>query len=128
MNLTQWLESVGLAKYTSTFAENDIDFEVLAELSEADLEKLGLPLGTRDETARIGHGLFLCWRSRGESRCGLAERRGRSARCAISEAASKVARSSPTSAARLASADDVAHLHDTTIRDASFALLSISPA
>src|SRR5262245_49610213 len=47
VDLTQWLEGVGLTKYASTFAENDIDFEILAELSEADLEKLGLPLGTR---------------------------------------------------------------------------------
>ena len=34
-------------RYETTFRDNEIDWEVLPELSEADLEKLGLPLGPR---------------------------------------------------------------------------------
>src|SRR5262245_29106582 len=46
-DLARWLEDVGLGKYAGTLAENDVDLEVLEELTEADLEKLGLPLGAR---------------------------------------------------------------------------------
>ncbi|MEO7157520.1 MAG: adenylate/guanylate cyclase domain-containing protein, partial [Vicinamibacterales bacterium] len=41
------LEQHGLGKYIELFAEHGIDFDVLAELTDADLEKLGLPLGDR---------------------------------------------------------------------------------
>ena len=37
----------GLSKYADMLAENDVDFDVLTELTEADLEKLGIPLGPR---------------------------------------------------------------------------------
>lgn len=47
MDLVRWLESVGLGKYSTVFADNDIDLEILSELSDADLEKLGLTLGAR---------------------------------------------------------------------------------
>src|SRR5262245_56466693 len=46
-DLARWLEDVGLGKYAGTLAENDVDLEVLEELTEADLEKLGIPLGAR---------------------------------------------------------------------------------
>jgi class 3 adenylate cyclase len=46
-NIHQWLEDLGLGKYAEVFAENEIDFEVLPELEEADLEKIGLALGPR---------------------------------------------------------------------------------
>jgi class 3 adenylate cyclase/predicted ATPase len=46
-DLTSWLEQLGLGQYAAVFAENDVDAEVLAELTEADLEKLGLTLGHR---------------------------------------------------------------------------------
>ena len=36
-----------MERYEQTFRDNEIDWEVLPELSEADLEKLGLPLGPR---------------------------------------------------------------------------------
>ena len=51
-DVTQWLEAQGLAQYAPVFAENDIDLDVLAELSEADLEKLGLSLGHRRKLLR----------------------------------------------------------------------------
>ena len=47
MNVGEWLQSVGLRHYESAFVESAIDTDVLPELSEADLEKLGIPLGDR---------------------------------------------------------------------------------
>ena len=43
----QWLEQNGLSQYAPAFADNKIDFDVLPNLSEDHLEKLGLPLGDR---------------------------------------------------------------------------------
>ncbi len=42
MSVEQWLRNLGLAQYGDTFAENDIDFHVLAELTDADLKELGV--------------------------------------------------------------------------------------
>src|SRR5271170_8085712 len=47
MDLADWLRSLGLGQYESTFRENDIDLEVLPELTEADFEKVGVSLGHR---------------------------------------------------------------------------------
>ena len=46
-SLVQWLEGLGLGQYAAVFAANDIDWNVLHELTEDDLEKLGLSLGHR---------------------------------------------------------------------------------
>ena len=46
-NVGEWLGQLGLGKYAEAFAENDIEFEVLSELSDADLSELGLSLGHR---------------------------------------------------------------------------------
>ena len=43
----QWLEALGLAKHAGVFADNDVGFEALRLLSEADLKTLGLSLGHR---------------------------------------------------------------------------------
>ena len=45
--LDQWLESIGLSQYSAAFADNDIDLEILDEITEADLKELGLSLGHR---------------------------------------------------------------------------------
>jgi class 3 adenylate cyclase len=45
--IAAWLENLGLGKYQELFTDNEIDFEVLPELTETDLEKLGIPLGPR---------------------------------------------------------------------------------
>ena len=50
--IAQWLASYGLDKYAGAFAEAEIDFEVLRDLTEADLEKLGVPLGPRKKLLR----------------------------------------------------------------------------
>ena len=47
MDVGGWLRGLGLAQYETVFREHEIDSEVLSELSEGDLEKLGLPLGHR---------------------------------------------------------------------------------
>jgi SAM domain (Sterile alpha motif)/Adenylate and Guanylate cyclase catalytic domain len=47
MDLGGWLRSLGLGQYEAAFRENEIDTDVLSDLTELDLEKLGLPLGHR---------------------------------------------------------------------------------
>ena len=47
MDVGAWLRSLGLAQYEAVFRQNDIDAEVLGDLTDADLEKLGLTLGHR---------------------------------------------------------------------------------
>jgi class 3 adenylate cyclase/predicted ATPase len=47
VDVGDWLRSLGLPQYEAAFRENAIDSDVLPELSEGDLEKLGLPLGHR---------------------------------------------------------------------------------
>ncbi len=48
----QWLEAHGLAQYAKIFADHDVDFDVLADLTDADLEKLGVSLGHRRKLQR----------------------------------------------------------------------------
>jgi class 3 adenylate cyclase/predicted ATPase len=45
--VVRWLETLGVGKYASVFAENEVTFEVLPRLTDADLKELGLPLGPR---------------------------------------------------------------------------------
>ena len=40
--VTDWLERLGLSEYAERFAENDIDFTLLPELTDQDLEKIGV--------------------------------------------------------------------------------------
>jgi len=47
MDVGDWLRSLGLGQYEDTFRANEIDTDVLPELTEIDLEKLGVPLGHR---------------------------------------------------------------------------------
>jgi len=42
-----WLSELGLGRYATVFAEQRVDFDVLASLTDADLKELGLPLGDR---------------------------------------------------------------------------------
>ena len=42
-----WLEALGLVEYEKLFATQRIDYEVLPELTDADLKDLGIPLGPR---------------------------------------------------------------------------------
>ena len=45
--INRWLEGIGLGEYAGIFAENAIDEDVLPDLTDADLEKIGLKLGHR---------------------------------------------------------------------------------
>jgi class 3 adenylate cyclase/tetratricopeptide (TPR) repeat protein len=45
--LAAWLRGLGLERYEATFRANDVDADVLPELSDADLERLGVSLGHR---------------------------------------------------------------------------------
>jgi class 3 adenylate cyclase len=47
MDIEKWLCCLGLQQYVTKFRNNAIDAEVLSELTEADLEKLGVVLGHR---------------------------------------------------------------------------------
>jgi class 3 adenylate cyclase len=52
-----WLKSIGLGEYTQRFAENCIDASVLPDLTDQDLEKIGIPLGHRKKMLRSIAGL-----------------------------------------------------------------------
>jgi class 3 adenylate cyclase/predicted ATPase len=47
MNVGGWLRGLGLGRYEEKFRENKIDFDVLADLTDGDLQELGVPLGDR---------------------------------------------------------------------------------
>src|SRR5215212_2665687 len=52
-DLAEWLGRHGLGQYAKTFAENNIDYSVLPDLTENDLEKLGVSsLGHRKKLLR----------------------------------------------------------------------------
>jgi SAM domain (Sterile alpha motif) len=42
-----WLEKLGMSEYAERFAENDIDVEVLEELTDTDFDRLGVSIGHR---------------------------------------------------------------------------------
>jgi len=56
-DITEWLGEIGLGQYATAFLENDIDLEIVPELTEADLEKLGLSLGHRKKLLRAAASL-----------------------------------------------------------------------
>jgi len=45
LEIADWLHGLSLERYAETFRNNAIDVAVLPELSESDLEKLGVLLG-----------------------------------------------------------------------------------
>jgi hypothetical protein len=47
MDVGGWLRGLGLGRYEEKFRENKIDFDVLADLTDGDLQELGVPLGDR---------------------------------------------------------------------------------
>jgi class 3 adenylate cyclase len=50
--ITAWLQEIGLEQFAGLFAEQQIELDDLPDLSEHDLEKLGIPLGPRKRLAR----------------------------------------------------------------------------
>jgi class 3 adenylate cyclase/tetratricopeptide (TPR) repeat protein len=51
-DIAEWLQAIGLPEYTQRFAENAIDLSVLRELTEQDLNNLGVVLGHRRKMLR----------------------------------------------------------------------------
>ena len=47
MDVGGWLRGLGLGQYEANFRDNKIDFDVLADLTDGDLQELGVPLGDR---------------------------------------------------------------------------------
>ena len=44
-DIAKWLEENGLGEHAGLFTENDIDTDLLADLTDDDLKELGLSLG-----------------------------------------------------------------------------------
>jgi SAM domain (Sterile alpha motif) len=56
--VAEWLSGLGLGDYAAHFAENDIDFSILPDLSDQDLKDLGVvSLGHRRKLLRAISGL-----------------------------------------------------------------------
>src|SRR6266536_2491691 len=51
-DIAEWLASLDLGEYAQRFAENAIDLSVIRDLTENDLEKLGVLLGHRRKMLR----------------------------------------------------------------------------
>jgi class 3 adenylate cyclase/predicted ATPase len=50
--IADWLNKVGLGQYAQCFADNDIDVSVLRDLTDQDLEEIGISLGHRKKLLR----------------------------------------------------------------------------
>jgi class 3 adenylate cyclase/tetratricopeptide (TPR) repeat protein len=46
-SIAEWLASLGMSEYGERFAEDDIDFDVLGELTDQDFDRLGVSVGHR---------------------------------------------------------------------------------
>src|SRR5262249_30702435 len=57
MDIGGWLKNLGLGQYEALFRASEIDTVILPELTEVDLEKLGVPLGHRKRLLRAISGL-----------------------------------------------------------------------
>ena len=52
MDVAAWLRGLGLERYDQAFRDNAIEAEILPDLTDADLEKLGVLLGHRKRLLR----------------------------------------------------------------------------
>src|SRR5215831_1894369 len=50
--IADWLEKLGMSEYAQRFTENDIDVEVLSELTDNDFDRLGVSIGHRRKIMR----------------------------------------------------------------------------
>ena len=57
MDVGGWLLSLGLSQYVTHFRQNDIDVEVLSELTDGDLENFGVSFGHRKRLLKAIAGL-----------------------------------------------------------------------
>ncbi len=57
MAIRRWLTAIGLGGLAEVFEENDVDLELVPELTEEDLRQLGLTLGQRKRLLRAAQSL-----------------------------------------------------------------------
>ena len=57
MPIRRWLTAIGLGGLTETFEQNDIDLDIVPDLTEEDLQQLGLTLGQRRRLLRAAQSL-----------------------------------------------------------------------
>src|ERR1700739_383682 len=57
MDVGGWLRNLGLGQYEALFRASEIDADILPELTDVDLEKLGMPLGHRKRLLKAISGL-----------------------------------------------------------------------
>ena len=50
--VSDWLEKLGLGQYAQRFADNDISFSILPDLTDQDLKDIGVSLGHRRQLLR----------------------------------------------------------------------------
>ena len=50
--ISAWLDHLGLGRYAAAFDENAVDLDVVSELTEVDLERMGVALGHRKRILR----------------------------------------------------------------------------
>lgn len=51
-DIRAWLENLGLGQYAAAFTKNDVDLDVLGDLTDQDLRELGVSLGHRKRIIR----------------------------------------------------------------------------
>jgi class 3 adenylate cyclase len=55
--IADWLKKLGMSEYAERFAANDIEIDILPELTDHDLERLGVSIGHRRRILRAIQGL-----------------------------------------------------------------------
>ena len=59
--IAEWMESQGVGQYAALFAQHEVGLDVLPELTDHDLEKLGLPVATEGERRQLTVCSATCW-------------------------------------------------------------------
>jgi class 3 adenylate cyclase/predicted ATPase len=52
VDIAAWLQDLGMERYAEAFRDNEIDGDILGDLTDSDFEKLGIPLGHRKKLLR----------------------------------------------------------------------------
>src|ERR1700730_13440031 len=58
-----WLENLGLGHYRQAFIDQEIDSQILPDLTEAELKSMGIPLGPRKKIIKAARALRDCARA-----------------------------------------------------------------
>jgi hypothetical protein len=60
VDIAGWLRELGLERYEQNFRESDVDTDILADLTDTDLEELGIPLTHRKKLLKAIAALAGC--------------------------------------------------------------------